>query len=172
MDALAADHVFAQGPKAEDRSSSIKIKDMRGFRVGTKAYVKIETNPQTRESRLFSSIPQYLRRYGRNRTFVTESGGTVAYTQVNEAYIEDGDFIRLRLRARPHLFRIAMSTPKSALPCFSSTRNFASASSSACAAIARLLSPHWSKRPAIVRRTLMFPGKRFDSLSSVATAFA
>jgi galactonate dehydratase len=43
---LALDHVFAAGPGArvEDRTSTIKITALRGFRVGTKAYVKIETN--------------------------------------------------------------------------------------------------------------------------------
>src|SRR5262249_6455714 len=42
---LAADHLFAAEPnKVEDRASSIKITSTRGFRVGTKAYVKIETS--------------------------------------------------------------------------------------------------------------------------------
>jgi galactonate dehydratase len=44
--ALAMDHAFAAGAggKVEDRTSTIKITALRGFRVGTKAYVKIETN--------------------------------------------------------------------------------------------------------------------------------
>jgi galactonate dehydratase len=44
--ALAMDHAFAAGPAArvEDRTSTIKITALRGFRVGTKAYLKVETN--------------------------------------------------------------------------------------------------------------------------------
>src|SRR5262249_27213970 len=42
--ALAADPAFAAPEKAPDRASSIRITAMRGFRVGTKAYVKIETS--------------------------------------------------------------------------------------------------------------------------------
>lgn len=36
---------------------------------------------------------EYVRRFG---PFFNEDGAEVAYTQVNEAYIQDGDFIRLR----------------------------------------------------------------------------
>jgi hypothetical protein len=43
------------------------------------------------------SEEEHLRRYGNNRAFVSEEdGATVAYTQVNEEYFEDGDFLRLR----------------------------------------------------------------------------
>jgi galactonate dehydratase len=44
--ALALDHLHAAGPGAdvEDRTSSIKINSLRGFVVGPKAYLKIETN--------------------------------------------------------------------------------------------------------------------------------
>ncbi len=44
--ALALDHAFAHGADAKvaDRTSSIKITALKGFRVGTKAYLKVETN--------------------------------------------------------------------------------------------------------------------------------
>lgn len=44
--ALALDHAHAAGPGAtvEDRTSSLKITALKGFVVGTKAYVKISTN--------------------------------------------------------------------------------------------------------------------------------
>src|SRR3954465_3450523 len=42
--ALAADHAFAADEKAADRASSIRVTATRGFRVGTKAFVKIETS--------------------------------------------------------------------------------------------------------------------------------
>src|SRR5262245_2213960 len=41
---LASAHLVAAAPKVEDRVSSLKVTATRGFRVGTKAYVKIETN--------------------------------------------------------------------------------------------------------------------------------
>jgi galactonate dehydratase len=47
--ALLTDFVSAQNNAAEqvaDRGSDLKISALRGFRVGTKAYVKIETNKQ------------------------------------------------------------------------------------------------------------------------------
>src|SRR5262249_39592349 len=44
--ALVLDHLHAEGPgaKAEDRASAIKITALKGFVVGTKAYIKIETS--------------------------------------------------------------------------------------------------------------------------------
>ncbi|MBY0229275.1 MAG: mandelate racemase/muconate lactonizing enzyme family protein [Gemmataceae bacterium] len=44
--ALVADHLHAQGPgaKVEDRGSSARITGLKGFVVGTKAYVRIDTS--------------------------------------------------------------------------------------------------------------------------------
>ena len=53
---LGADHPLVIGGR--------RITGLKTYRVGPVVYVKIETNRTTRESRLFRSIPDYLRRAG------------------------------------------------------------------------------------------------------------